>query len=72
MRIAGGVLVFLGFVGLWFGGVPYRKTDNLAQFGGLKMQVTERRELPLPPLVSGFAILVGTALWMSAGRKGGA
>jgi len=34
--------------------------------------VTERRELPLPPLVSGFAILVGTALWMSAGRKGGA
>ncbi len=63
MKIAGAVLILLGFAGLWLGGVPYRKTRNVAQIGDLKMQVTEKKELAFPPLVSGFAILVGAVLW---------
>ncbi|HEY3214906.1 MAG TPA: DUF3185 domain-containing protein [Candidatus Eisenbacteria bacterium] len=66
MKIAGAVLVLLGFAGLVWGGVPYRQTRNVAQIGDLKMQVTEKKQLALPPLVSGFAILVGTVLWCSA------
>src|SRR5262245_13054783 len=56
MKIAGAVLVLLGFAGLVWGGVPYRQTRNVAQIGDLKMQVTEKKQLALPPLVSGFAI----------------
>ena len=68
MRFAGALLVLVGFAGLVWG-LPYDKKEEVARIGSLKMEVTEKRELRLPPLVCGFAILAGTALWMSAGRR---
>lgn len=72
MRVAGGALVLLGFLGLQFGGIPYDRKETLAQIGGLKMQATERREFALPPAVNGLAILIGTALWFRGRRQTGA
>ena len=69
MRIAGAALILLGFLGLLFGGLPYRETRNVAQIGDLKMQVSERKQLALPPFVSGLAILVGATLWFRGGRR---
>ena len=69
MRIAGAALILLGLLGLLFGGVPYRRTENIAQIGDLKMQVTEKKQLALPPFVSGLAVLVGAALWFRGGRR---
>jgi hypothetical protein len=69
MKALGGVLVLLGFLGLLFGGIPYNRTETVAQIGNLKMRATEKRQLSLPPVVSGFAILVGAAIWFSARRK---
>ncbi|MBI1795876.1 MAG: hypothetical protein HY076_07785 [Candidatus Eisenbacteria bacterium] len=66
MRILGVVLVLIGLIGLAFGGIPYKHTENVAQIGDFKMKVTEQKHWNLPPLVSGFAILVGTALFFSA------
>jgi hypothetical protein len=66
MRILGAALVVLGLLGLIFGGIPYKKTETIAEIGGLKMRATENRQMSVPPLVSGFAILVGAALWFSA------
>jgi hypothetical protein len=69
MRIAGIILILLGFAGLLFGRVPYQSTENVAQFGDLKMQVTEKKHFALPPLVSGAAILVGAVLVFAGSRK---
>lgn len=69
MRIAGIVLIVLGFVGLVAGGLPYHKTENVAQFGDLKMQVTEKKQFTVPPLVSGIAILAGAAMLFAGRRK---
>ena len=69
MKIAGIALVLLGFAGLLFGRVPYQSTENVAEIGGLKMQVTEKKHLALPPFVSGAAILVGAVLFFAGGRK---
>jgi hypothetical protein len=69
MKPLGAVLVLLGFVGLLFGGIPYNKTETVAQIGDLKMKATEKRHLNLPPVVSGMAILVGAAIWFGASRK---
>ncbi len=68
MKVAGAALIVLGFLGLWFGGIPYRKTENIAEIGSIKMQVTEKKELALPPIVSGLAILVGAVLVFSGRR----
>jgi hypothetical protein len=67
MKAIGAVLVILGLVGLLFGGFSYNKTETVAQIGDLKMRATEKKQVP--PLVSGFAILVGAAIWFGAGRK---
>lgn len=69
MRAIAAVLVLLGFLGLLFGGISYNKSETVAQIGDLKMKATEKKEFPIPPLVSGLAILVGAAIWFSAGRR---
>ena len=69
MKIAGAALVVLGFAALWVGGIPYRKTENVAEIGTFKMQVTEKREFAIPPVLGGLAIAIGTAM-LFAGRRG--
>jgi hypothetical protein len=71
MRIAGAVLILLGFTALLIGGIPYKKTENVAQIGDLKMQVTEKHEYSIPPVVSGLAILAGAVMMFAGGRKRG-
>jgi Na+/proline symporter len=66
--MAGIALVVLGFVGLLWGGIPYKKTENVAQIGDLKMQVTEKKEMTIPPWISGMAILAGAALLLKGGK----
>ena len=68
MKPAGAALILLGFLGLWFGGIPYRKTETVAQIGGLKMQASESRQVEIPPVLSGLAILAG-AVMLIKGRK---
>ncbi|HEY2954188.1 MAG TPA: hypothetical protein VGK89_02925 [Candidatus Eisenbacteria bacterium] len=72
MRIAGAILVALGFAALIAGGVPYRKTENVAEIGGFKMQVTEKKEFAIPPLVGGIAIALGAAMLFARRRGAGA
>jgi hypothetical protein len=69
MRVLGAALALIGLIGLIYGGIPYKSTETVAEIGGLKMQATEEKHWKLPPLVSGFAILVGTAIFFSTGRK---
>jgi Na+/proline symporter len=69
MRIAGIALIVLGLVALLFGGLPYRETENVAELGPIKMQVTEKKKLTIPPLVSGLAILGGAALLFGARKR---
>ena len=69
MKPLGALLVILGLLGLIFGGISYNKRETIAQIGDLKMQATEKRQLGVPPLVSGIAILIGAAMWFRAGRK---
>lgn len=69
MKVVGAALVVLGLAGLLFGGIPYKRSETVAQIGGLKMRATEKRNLNLPPVVSGVAILVGAAIWFGARRR---
>jgi len=69
MRALGIGLVILGFIGLLWGGIPYKKTENVAEIGGLKMQVTEKKQMPIAPWLSGIAILAGAALIMRGGKS---
>jgi hypothetical protein len=69
MRIVGVALVALGLLGLLFGGIPYKESQNVAEIGGFKMQVTEKKRLTIPPIVSGLAILAGAALLFGSRKR---
>ncbi|MGH7742057.1 MAG: hypothetical protein ACRENS_08545 [Candidatus Eiseniibacteriota bacterium] len=69
MRITGAVLIVLGFAALIFRGIPYQSTENVAEFGTLKMKVTEKKHFEVPPLLSGCVILAGSALLFSNLRR---
>jgi hypothetical protein len=69
VKIAGGVLIVLGFLGLIYGSIAYNKKDEIAKIGDVKMEVVEKKHLTLPPFVSGAAILVGAVLLFAGGRK---
>ena len=68
MKIAGIILIVLGLASLIWGGFAYNKTSNVAQFGDLKMQVTEKKQMTIPPWISGIAILAGAALLLRGGK----
>lgn len=68
-RIAGGVMIVLGFAGLIVRGVPYQSTENLAEIGTFKMKVTEKRQFEIPPLLAGAFIFAGSALLFSSWRR---
>jgi hypothetical protein len=69
MKICGAVLIVLGFIGLALGGVPYQSRENVAQLGDFKMEITEKKTFPIPPLVSGLVILIGAGLMFASRRK---
>jgi hypothetical protein len=71
MKMTGAALVVLGFAALIVGGIPYRKTENVAEIGTLKMQVTENREFAIPPVFGGLAIGIGTAMLFVRRRDAG-
>jgi hypothetical protein len=62
VKLAGGILVVLGFVLLLVGGLSYKEKKDVAVLGDLKMQVTEEKKLQVPPVISGLLILVGAAM----------
>ena len=69
MRALGIGLVILGFIGLLWGGIPYKKKETVAEVGGLKMEVTEKKQMSVPPWISGIVILAGAALIMRGGKS---
>ena len=69
IQIVGVVVVVLGLASLVWGGFAYKKTENVAQIGDLKMQVTENHQLTVPPWVGGIAILAGAAMVFAGGRR---
>lgn len=69
MKIVGASLVVLGLAALLFGGIPYKKTESVAQFGDFKMNVTEKKQVAIPPILSGLVVLAGAALFFAGSRK---
>jgi hypothetical protein len=69
MRIAGIVIAAVGLISLLTGGFSYKSTETVAQLGDLKMRATEDKKLNVPPVVSGIAIAVGTAMAFAGARK---
>lgn len=69
MKLAGIVLIVLGALALAYQGIRYTTREKLIDLGPLKVTATEQRNIPLPPIVGGIAVVAGIALILTDRKK---
>jgi hypothetical protein len=69
MKLAWIVLIVLGVLALAYQGIRYTTQEKLIDIGPLKVTATEKKNIPLPPIVGGVAIIAGIALIFADRRK---
>ena len=62
MRIFGVALVLLGILALVFGRISYKRQSTILDVGGIKATTTERKTIPIPPIVGAIALLGGIVI----------
>jgi hypothetical protein len=69
MRILGAILIVLGIVALAIRGISYTKKEKVLDMGPLQATTTERKSIPLSPVVGGVAVVAGLVLVLAARRN---
>jgi hypothetical protein len=69
MKVAGIILVVLGALALAYQGIRYTTREKLIDLGPLKVTASERKTIPLPPIVGGVALVAGIALILADRKK---
>jgi hypothetical protein len=69
MKLAGIVLVVLGALALAYQGIRYTTREKLIDLGPLKVTASERKTIPLPPIVGGVALVAGIAMILADRKK---
>ena len=69
VKLVGTILIVLGVLALAYQGIRYTTKEKLIDIGPLKVTATEKKTIPLPPIVGGVAIVAGIALILVDRRK---
>lgn len=67
--IVGILLVIIGVIGLAYGGISYTKDKTVVDIGPIKATAEERKTIPVPPIVGGFALVGGIVLLVTGAKK---
>ena len=70
LRIAALVLIAAGVLGLAYGGFSYTKETHDAKIGPIELSVKDKERVNVPIWASIGAIVVGTGLLFTGGKKG--
>jgi len=69
MKLAGIILIVLGALALAYQGIRYTTREKVVDLGPLEITASERRSIPLPPIVGGVALVAGLALVLGDRKK---
>jgi len=67
--IAGILLIVLGIVSLVFQGITYKTEQNVVNIGPIHAAEETKKQIPLPPILGGIALIGGIALVAVGSRK---
>jgi len=69
MKLLGIILIVIGVLALAYQGIRYTTREKLVDIGPVRVTATEKKTIPLPPIVGGVAIVAGIALILVERRK---
>ncbi len=69
MKLAGIIFLVLGVLALAYQGIRYTTHEKLIDIGPLKVTSTEKKTIPLPPIVGGVAVVAGIAMILADRKK---
>ena len=69
MKLVGIILIILGVLALAYQGIRYTTHEKLIDIGPLKVSASEKKTIPLPPIVGGLAVVAGIALILVERKK---
>jgi len=67
--IVGILLIVLGIVSLVFQGIPYTTQKNVVNLGPIHATEEEKKQIPLPPILGGIALVGGITLVVVGSKK---
>jgi hypothetical protein len=62
MKTFGIILIVLGILALGYQGIRYTTSEKLVDIGPLNITATEKKTIPIPPIVGGAAVVAGIAM----------
>lgn len=68
-KAVGLMLVVIGLISLLVGGISWNRQKTIVDIGPLKAETTERKTLPIPPIIGGLALLGGVILLVAPARR---
>ena len=69
MKILGVVLIILGALGLAYKAIPYTEKQDVLQIGDFKASAEVKKEIAVPPVVSGAVLGAGVLLLLMPGGR---
>jgi uncharacterized membrane protein YidH (DUF202 family) len=65
MKFLAIALVILGIIALVYGGFSYNRQTTILDIGDVKATSTERKTVPIAPIVGGLVLVAGVALLLA-------
>jgi hypothetical protein len=67
--VVGILLIVLGLFGLVYQGFSYTKREKVLDFGPIQATADTKKTVPVPPLVSGLALVAGVLLVVVGSKR---
>ena len=67
--IVGILLIVLGIISLAFQGIAYTTQKEIAKLGPIKATEETKKQIPLPPILGGIALVGGITLVMVGSKR---
>lgn len=68
-RVVGLVLVIVGLISLFLGGISWTHEKTVIDVGPIQARTQERERIPLPPVFGGIAAAAGLFLLLAPERR---
>ena len=68
LAIVGIILIVLGVVALAYQGITYTTKEKVVDLGPLKVEKSQEKTIPLPPILGGVALVGGIVLLIASSR----